>query len=63
VLQHEAVFVGGPFCCGILMDSDGNGIKDCGDDPNTDEAKFAVALLFCETLFGGLANLGINVCS
>ena len=62
LLQHEAILIAGGFCCTLLHDSDGNGIKDCGEDPNTDQAKFAVALLFCEEFVGGLAASGILLC-
>ena len=35
------------YCCVDPVESDENGIKDCGEDPNTDEVKFAVALPLC----------------
>lgn len=62
LLQHEAVFVAGPFCCDITLDQDGNGIPDCGEDDRTDPAKFAVASQFCQQFLVSLAAAGIQVC-
>jgi hypothetical protein len=62
LLQHEALFVAGPFCCIIALDQDGNGIPDCGEDVRTDPAKFAVAAQFCQQIVAGLASAGIQVC-